>query len=80
MEKNEALDEAIKMMALPMNQLPKPAYEYLQYLSKRVGFCGEVCLSAYAYYNQAVLKMPCEDTLYKIPETELQWFIDNKYC
>ena len=77
--KSLAVDEATKMLSLPMSKLPKAAAEYLKHLSASVGMCMEVCLTAYAYYNQAVWNMPCDDDLYLIPKTELQWFIDNKY-
>lgn len=79
MNKNQAVDEAVKMMGMPMNQLPEAAIEYLRHISIETGFCGEVCISAYAAYNQAVLGMPCEDELYKIPPVELRWFVDKGY-
>lgn len=79
MDKNKAVDEAVSMMTIPMGKLPKGATEYLNDLSKRVGICMEVCITAYAYYNQAVLGMPCEDDLYIIPEIERKWFITNGY-
>ena len=78
-DKNQAVTEAGKMMIMPMNQLPPIALEYLQDLSKRVGFCGEVCLTAYAAYNQMVLGMPCDDSLYQLPQEEKDWFINRGY-
>lgn len=80
MGSNYAVDEAVKMMAIPMNKLPEPAIAYLKKLSKEVGFCGEVCITAYAYYNQAVLNMPCDDSLYKIPDDVKAWFVEHNYC
>lgn len=75
-----AVEEACKMLNIPMKNLPEPALEYLKYISSKVGFCGEVCLTAYAYYNQAVLNMKCEDDLYKIPQEDLMWFREHNYC
>lgn len=75
-----AVEEAQKMMSVPMNQLPTLAIEFLNHLSKRVGFCGEVCLSAYAAYNQFVLKMVCEDTLYKVTDSDsIKWWNERGF-
>ncbi len=76
---NMALDEAHKMLAMPMNQIPLPALEYLKYLTNSTGINTEVCLTAYAYYNQALKNMPCSDEQYKITQVALQWFIAAGY-
>ena len=78
--KKTCMDEVGIMMGTPMNKLPKPAQEYLRHFSNKVGFCGEVCVTAYAAYCQAVLGLPCDDEGYKISPDALQWFKDNKYC
>lgn len=78
--KHTAMDEAGLMMLQPMNQLPKAAIEFLRYMSSRVGFCGEVCVTAYAYYSQAVLNLPCDDPGYKIDPDALNWFREHNYC
>jgi hypothetical protein len=75
----DAMSEVAKMMATPMNQLPAIANDYLKDLSKMVGFCGEVCVTAYAAYCQAVLKMPCENPLYKIEDDAKEWFATRGY-
>ncbi len=75
---NSAFDEAIKMMNIPGKDLPQPANEYLNYLSGKLGYCAEVCITAYAHYNQAVLSMPCNDPIYLIDENGKQWFVDYK--
>ena len=76
-----AVAEAVKMMRLPMKDLPELAMEFLKHLSNKVGYCMETCLTAYATYNQMVLKMECEDELYKITQPDLiQWWEDKGYC
>ena len=78
--KNDAVYQAGKMLLMPHKDLPAPARHYLKYLSDRVGMCIEVCLTAYAHYNQAVLNMPCDDALYKINHEAKEWFKQNNYC
>ena len=80
MKEKDAVEEALKMMRIPMRELPPIAIEYVKYLSNKVGACMEVYVTAYAYYNQAMLEMPCEDSLYVIPDEEFQWFLDRGYC
>jgi len=77
---NKAVEKAMKMMKIQIGDIPKPAFEYLDYLQRRVGFCGEVCLTAYAHYNQAVLNMACNDNLYKLSKEGKKWFVRNGYC
>ena len=72
--KNLAVDEAGKMMSIPMSKLPIVAAEYLKKLSSEAGFCGEVCMTAYAHYFQGVFNFPCNDSLYKLPATAREWF------
>ena len=79
-DKNLAVTKAGEMFyGTILRDIPKECIEYLTYLSSRVGICGEVYLTAFAYYNQAVLGMPCEDDLYKIPQEEKDWFIKKGY-
>jgi len=68
--------EAGKMMCIKQKDLPKEAREYLKYLSSRWGYCGETCITAFARYNQAVLKMRCKDDVYKIDADGKRWFIN----
>jgi hypothetical protein len=75
--KNLAVDEASKMMSIPMSQLPDIAKEYLKQLSSEVGFCGETCITAYAHYFQAIFNYPCNDSLYIIPTSAKKWFKEN---
>ena len=80
MNNNLAVEKAVKMLQLPMNKLPEAASKRLKKLSDEIGFCGETCITAYAYYNQAVLNLPCDDELYKIPANMLVWFKENNLC
>ena len=78
--KKLAVEEAGKMMMLPIKDLPALAHEFLQFLSKKVGFCGETCMTAFAAYNQVVLKMECEDNCYKLTEPDLlKWWEEKGY-
>jgi hypothetical protein len=77
--KRDAMEEAMIMMHLPMSSLPKISLDYLKELSSKVGFCGEVCVTAYAAYCQAILGMPCEDEGYKIEPDAKKWFEENKH-
>lgn len=74
---NEAVEKAIEMLQIPMKDLPEFAKEFLQHLSNKVGLCIEVCITAYACYNQAVLNMNCNDDLYMISQEDLKWFKDR---
>ena len=58
--------------------LPKLARAYLDYLSGNVGACGEVYLTAYAHYAQAVEKLSCTDEMYEIDEDGRRWFETRK--
>lgn len=76
---NCAVEEALRMMGIPTRDLPVLATEFLRHLSSKVGYCSEVCITAYAAYNQMVLKMKCEDSLYAITEEDLEWWADRGY-
>lgn len=77
---NQALTEAMRMMTVPMNQLPPIALEYAKDLCRRGGGCMETFITAYAAYNQVVLGMPCSDDLYIVPDDEREWFVRNGYA
>ena len=59
-----AQERASEMMSMKIKDLPLLAKEYLIDLSSRVGFCGEVCLTAYATYAQLEEGLKCDDDLY----------------
>lgn len=79
-KKKDAVEEALKMLNIPMDTLPPLASEFLDYLSSKVGGCIEVCISAYVIYNQMVLNMECKDDLYKTTDPDiLKWWEEKGY-
>ena len=77
-KKVDALSKAMEMMTLPTNQLPQLCRDYLKHLSDQVGFSGEVCLTAYAHYCQAIENIRCSDISYRIDKAGTEWFAKNK--
>ena len=73
----DALTRASEMITMPMNKLPKLCQEYLKHLGNQVGMCMEVCLTAYAHYNQVIEGMPCENEQYKVSREGKEWFSAN---
>jgi len=78
-EKKDTMSVVSTMMETKMNEISPIAIEYLKYISKIYGFCGEVMVTAFAHYCQAVLGLPCDDPDYKITEEGVKWFKENKY-
>ena len=76
-EDNDCMKMVQSMMTQPMNTIPPKANEYLTYLSKIYGFCGEMMITAYAHYYQAVHDKTCSDPEYKINEEGINWFKNN---
>ena len=76
-EKKDAAEKAAEMMRKTMGELPTLAIEYCRYLSKKVGYCMETCMTAYAHYCQAVLGMKCGNELYAIDDPGKRWFEEN---
>lgn len=74
-----AIERAVAMAALPMNQLPPLALGFLKHLSSQIGMCGEVCITAYAVYAQIVEKLECNDSLYCPDEDARKWFAAHGY-
>ena len=73
-----AVDRAVELMDIPRKDLPTLAVEYCKFLCYKYGVCGEVMLTAYAHYAQAVEKLPCSSGLYMISTEGEDWF--NAYC
>ena len=73
-EKKDTMAVVDKMMTTPMNELPEISIDYLKFLSSKYGFCGEMCVTAYAHYCQAVLGLPCDNPDYKINNEGTTWF------
>jgi hypothetical protein len=76
-EDNDCMKLVQSMMTQPMNTIPLKANEYLTYLSKIYGFCGEMMITAYAHYLQAVHGKTCKTNDYKITEEGKKWFKNN---
>jgi len=60
----------------PMREIPWFAIEYSRHLCRKLGGCGEVFITAFAYYVQYVADLPCSDDLYTITPEARQWFDD----
>lgn len=71
---NEAVDRAVEMMKIPMNELPKRAIGYAKFMCNKYMMCGEVLLTSWAHYAQAVEGLECDDDLYKITEEGKEFF------
>lgn len=77
MTKQDAMSRVAELMAMPMNAAPPKALAYAQYLAKLYGGCGEVFVTAYAHYAQAVERLECKDEGYKIDEQGKDFFKAN---
>jgi hypothetical protein len=64
----------MQMMEIPMGQLPPLALEYSKYLCNRYGMCGEVLLTAYCHYAEAVEGTSTSDIAYQLDEKGKEWF------
>lgn len=73
-----AVDRAMEMMAIPMNQLPPLAVKFARRLCNEVGMCGETFVTAYAVYAQIVEGLPNNDSLYSAREQDRKWFMLNE--
>lgn len=73
-KKEDALDNAAKMMSSNIITWPDIAVEYLGYMVSKYGVCSEIYLIVFAHYYQAVLRMNCDDENYKIDVDGISWF------
>jgi len=58
-------------------KLPYAAIEYAHAMCKRFMGCGEVCITAFAHFAQAVCHLPCKDAAYRIDPEGQGWFDNN---
>lgn len=72
-----AVQRGVEMMNIKMGELPPLAVEFLRHLASKVGYCGEVCLTAFAVYAQCVEGLPCDDDLYEARPEDRQWFSER---
>jgi hypothetical protein len=73
-----AEERGMEMMNIPMGKLPPLAVEFAKKLTKEVGTCMEVLLTAWTVYAQCAEKLPCTDDLYQPREEDIQWFKDRE--
>lgn len=57
--------------------IPDKAKEYNRFLCQKYGGCGEVTVTAYAHYAQAIEKLKSKDSSYKIDKEGKKWFKEN---
>jgi hypothetical protein len=77
LEKKDTMAVVSKMMSQPTRELSQDALNYVNFMSKKYGFCGEIMVTAFAHYCQAVLGLPCDNPDYRITPEGTQWFLDN---
>ena len=74
----DTMDEVSVMMKLKQSETDPLALAYVNYLSSKYGFCGEIMVTGFAHYCQAILNLPCKDESYKINNDGIEWFKNNK--
>jgi hypothetical protein len=70
----DAVERGVQLATIPMKDVPPLAIEFLRHLAKKVGMCGEVCITAFAVYAQCVEGLPCDDDLYRARPEDIEWF------
>lgn len=76
-EKKDTMSVVSVMMETKMSEISPIAIDYVKYMSSKYGFCGEVMVTGFAHYCQAVLGLPCDNPDYRIKPEDRQWFKDN---
>ncbi len=74
----DAVERGVQLATIPVKDVPLLAREFLWHLAKKVGMCGEVCITAFAVYAQCVEGLPCDDDLYRARPEDVEWFRGNK--
>ena len=74
----DAVERGVHLATIPMKDVPPLAIEFLRHLARKVGMCGEVCITAFAVYAQCVEGLPCSDDLYRARPEDVEWFKGNK--
>jgi hypothetical protein len=74
---SSAEERGMQMMATPMKDIPPLAMAYARHLGQKFGMCGEVFLTAWCHYAQAIENLPCSDDLYKMDGISREWFEAN---
>lgn len=77
--KQDTMSEVSEMMQTPTMSIDPIAMEYVKHLSSIYGFCGEMMVTAFAHYCQAVKELPCDNPDYKMTDQDKEWFIQKGY-
>jgi hypothetical protein len=64
-------------MQIKMKDAPPLAVEFMNFLARKYGICGEICMTAYAVYAQIVEECVCRDDLYW-PDLEAMRFFAER--
>ena len=67
-----AEERGSELFNIKMSEVPEMAKAYLKDLSSRVGYCGEVAITAFTTYAQLSEGLECTDTLYIPSEDEIK--------
>lgn len=78
-EKKDTMSVVSVMMAMKTKDINPLSWEYVKFMSKKYGFCGEIMVTAFAHYCQAVLGLPCDSPDYTITDEGNKWFNENKF-
>jgi hypothetical protein len=78
-ENKDTMSVVSEMMAMKTKDVNPLAWEYVKFMSKKYGFCGEIMVSAFAHYCQAILGLPCDNPEYRITDEGSNWFKENKF-
>lgn len=78
MMESPALERGKELLNIPMSKLPAPAMGYMKYLSRKVGMCIEVCLTAYTAYAQICEGLECTEIDYQASPDAINWFNENR--
>ena len=73
----DAAARGMELALIPMKDVPPLALDFLRHLAKKVGMCGEVCITAFAVYAQCVEGLPCGDSLYTARPEDREWFAER---
>lgn len=73
----DAAARGMELALIPMKDVPPLALDFLGHLAKKVGMCGEVCITAFAVYAQCVEGLPCSDSLYTARPEDREWFAER---
>lgn len=72
-----AEQRASQLFQLKTSAVPPLALEYAKHLCSKYGGCGEMFITAYSHYAQAVEDLESHDSLYTIDLDGQQWFNEH---